>query len=298
MPISAKTVQRIVARNHISDRLSDAKLYSEIDRLQKANDTLAALGGRMTASKLRIEGYAVYEARVVAAQKELNPVEAEARKRKAAPVPERIEYLSLGPCDYWHCDQHEKIFVGAFKIILYDGFSGKVLSLVALPSKNSRLVFAASWWKAVKEYGLPAGVRLDKGTDAVIIVFSQLSQKLKVTTGKSTDNGKVCSCPPRMLCLFLLRLRRSGLRLVSLSQLCGGLSWRSLSSLASIRPICATALQCSGSLFRLFRSTLTSGAWPTIELSSGAATSLLTGISLLLAHRRHQLRLQSSLPLR
>ncbi len=75
IPVSRKTVFRLVRDHRLSPRLSDGKLFAKIDDLQQNNDSLPSVGGRMMASLLRRKGHEVSEARVREIQKELNPVQ-------------------------------------------------------------------------------------------------------------------------------------------------------------------------------------------------------------------------------
>ena len=195
-------------------RLRDNELLQLVEEKIKADTSVANYGARMLASDIRLsEGKQVAERRVRQMQRELAPEDADVRT--APKPPQRREYLSGGPRSYYHANQNEKICLkNGFKVYLYavvDGFSGKVLLLVALPAKYSRLVFAC-YWGTVKKYGLPVGLRVDKGTEAVILVFSQFVHGLKATTGKSTKNTRVLlslSPSPPVLSL-LCRQRQSG----------------------------------------------------------------------------------------
>ena len=99
--------------------------------------------------------------------KDLDPEGVFLRRRRRL---KRRRYNSKGPNHVWHIDGHDKLKPFGFSIHgCIDGFSRKLIWLKIGPSNKIPEIIAKYYLDAIKEYGVPAKVKADDGTEHSLI---------------------------------------------------------------------------------------------------------------------------------
>lgn len=172
--LSSRSLRRFCAnrgigRQSIADEDLERAVIAAIARVGHS------YGRRTMQGLLRSEGIRVGQSRVATVMDQLAPIQYDSRRhdtqRMLNPLPYRASYFG----EKLHLDQNEKcVMFGVTHVLAIDGYSRKIVGFVTIPKKNPIVIYDLLFRPLLQTEGLWDQVRIDHGTEFVLLVTAQL----------------------------------------------------------------------------------------------------------------------------
>ena len=174
--LSSRSVRRfchsrgIHYRSYLSESSLDRIIHSRVSQVGHS------YGRRTLQGLLRSEGLRVSQRRIGSSLRRIFPRAHAQRTNTMAmhmnPFPYRASYFG----EKLHFDQNEKMnMYGVVHVLAVDGFSRKLVGFITIPSKNPIMIYKLLYRPILQQYGLWDQLRMDHGTEFVLVVSVQQS---------------------------------------------------------------------------------------------------------------------------
>ncbi len=184
--LSERSVRRFCSELdiHYRSRLNTYQLDEVVrDAIVRAGHSY---GRRTLQGLVRSFGHVISQERIRHAMHRVAPIPMATRRRNSHQISNPRIYVARYFGDKVHFDQNEKLVMyGVVHVMAIDGYSRKICGLISIPRKNPILIYDKLFRPLLSTVGLWDQVRVDHGTEFVLVNYVQQQLSLYRSTGSN-----------------------------------------------------------------------------------------------------------------